>query len=234
MGTYFKPYKIKRSFEEISDEIKKLIFQGTFKPGDKLPSETEIARQFNVSRQTIRETMHILEQSGFITIQQGVNGGPFISDTILNRLSILFLDIFYFKKVSLEELTEARFDIEKVMLGRVIERADDSDLKALKDNIAEAKARIKSNVTPFEENTSFHKLLARASKNYIYVIVIEALMAVVSDFHSRLEKVNLERSKRITKHHEDILQAIMDRNHARAVDLLDNLLKDVGAILGET
>jgi len=104
MKAYFKPYKVKRSFEGISNETKKLIFQGTLKPGDKLPPETELARQFNVGRQTIRETMHILEQSGFITIQQGANGGPIISDAILNRLSNLFLDTFYFKKVSLEKL----------------------------------------------------------------------------------------------------------------------------------
>jgi len=231
MTTHFKPHKIKRSFEKISSEIKKLIFQGVFKPGDKLPSEIEIARQFNVGRQTVRESMRILEQSGFITIQQGVKGGPFIVDTMLNRLSTLFIDISYFKKVSPDELAEARFDIEKAMLRHVIERADDSDLEALKENVVEARNKIKKNTPPFEENTSFHKLLAKASKNYIYVIVIEALMAVLSDFHSGMEKVKLERSRRITKYHEDILLTIMKRNYTKSVDLLDKLLKEVGAVL---
>ena len=179
MTTHFKPPKIKRSFEEISSEIKKLIFQGVFKPGDRLPSQIEIARQFNVGRQMIRESMRILEQSGFITIQQGVKGGPFTVDTMLNRLSTLFIDIFYFKKVSPHELAEARFDIEKAMLRRVI----------------------------------------------------EALVAVLSEFHSGMEKVKLEISRRITKYHEDILLTIMKRNYTKSVDLLDKLLKEVGALL---
>jgi GntR family transcriptional regulator, transcriptional repressor for pyruvate dehydrogenase complex len=91
MTTHFKSPKIKRSFNEISSEFKKLIFQGVLKPGDRLPSQIEIARQFNVVRQTVRESMRILEKGGFITIQRGVKGGPFIVDTMLNRLSTLFI-----------------------------------------------------------------------------------------------------------------------------------------------
>jgi GntR family transcriptional repressor for pyruvate dehydrogenase complex len=227
----FEPYKSKRSFEEISSEIKRLIFQGVFKPGDKLPPETEIARQFKVSRQTIREAMRILEQSGFITIQQGVNGGPFISDTILNRLSTLFIDIFYFKKVPINDLTEARSDIEKVILRHVIERADDSDLKALKQNVRMAKEKIENETLPFEENIAFHKILARASKNYIFAIVVESIMAVVSDFHSKVKKINFERSRKITRYHEQVLDAIIDRDYERTVDLFEELLEEVCAVL---
>ena len=227
----FEPYQSKRSFEEISSEIKRLIFQGVFKPGDKLPPETEIARQFKVSRQTIREAMRILEQSGFITIQQGVNGGPFISDTILNRLSSLFIDIFYFKKVPLDDLTEARSDMERVILRHVIERADDADIKALKQNVQRAKEKIENGTLPYEENIAFHKILARASKNYIFTIVMESIMAVVSDFHSKVEKINIERSKKITKYHEQVLDAIIERNYERTVDLFEELLEEVRAVL---
>lgn len=231
MTTYFKPYKSKRSFEEISNQIKRLIFQGVLKPGDKLPPETEIANQFNVSRQTIREALRILEHCGFITIQQGVSGGPLIVDTILNRLATLFIDMFHFKKVSPNELTEARFDIEKVMLRHVIERADDSDLEALKENVMMAKEKVKTNTSPYVENIAFHKLLARASKNYIYVVVIESIMAVVSDFRSEVEKVDFKRSRKITKYHEDILEAIIEQNLERSVYLFEKLLREVRAVM---
>lgn len=232
MTTYFKPYKSKRSFEEISNQIKKLIFQGVFKPGDKLPPETEIAHQFNVSRQTIREAMRILEQSGFITIQQGANGGPLIVDTILNRLSNLFIDAFYFKNISPNELTEARFDIEKVMLHHVIARADDADIEALKNNVRTAKEKISTNHSAFAENIAFHTLLAKASKNYIYVIVTEAMMAVVSDFHSKKEgKFDFKRSNKITQYHETILDAIIERNLETAADLCEQLLEEVRVLM---
>ena len=64
----FTPLKGKRAFEEVSSQIKKLVFEGVLKPGDRLPSETELAVRFNVGRQTIREALRILELSGFITV----------------------------------------------------------------------------------------------------------------------------------------------------------------------
>ena len=64
----FAPIKSTRTFEEISLGIKRLIFKGALKPGDKLPSETELARQFNVGRQTVREALRLLELSSLILI----------------------------------------------------------------------------------------------------------------------------------------------------------------------
>ncbi|MCX8022767.1 MAG: GntR family transcriptional regulator [Syntrophorhabdaceae bacterium] len=229
--TYFRPYKGERSFEAVSGEIKKLIFQGVFKAGDKLPPETEIGRQFGVSRQTVREALRILEQSGFITIQQGVNGGPMITDTVLSRLSNMFLDIFYFKRLSLDELTEARFGIEKAMFKHVIERVEETDVEALKKNVEEAKIKLEKNDTPFEENIEFHRILARASKNFVYMIVIELLMSVVSHFHSERNEKDLKKSARIVHLHEAILEGIVEKDYDRSVLILDELLKEVRTIL---
>ena len=56
-------------------------------------------------------------------------------------------------------------------------------------------------------------------------------MAVVSDFHSNVEKVNLERSRKITKYHEDILEAIIKRSLEKSVDLFEKLLVEVRAVM---
>ena len=227
----FTPYKNKRSFEEISNEIKALIFEGVFKPGHKLPSEIEIARQFNVSRQTIREAMRILELSGFITIQRGVKGGPLVQDTIEGRITNLFVDGFKFKKISLEELTIARFDIERAMLIHVFQNADDSDIETLNTNILKARKKLDKAVIAFEENVDFHKLLAKASKNYIYALVVESIMAIVSDFRSRLESVGIERSRRVTNYHEEILKGIINRDFDKTMKLFEEHLWEVRQLL---
>ena len=87
----FVPIQSLRTFEEVSSRIKELIFNGTLKPGDKLPPETQLAQEFNVGRQTIREALRLLELSGFIKIQKGGGGGSFIADTILIPVSGLEL-----------------------------------------------------------------------------------------------------------------------------------------------
>jgi DNA-binding transcriptional MocR family regulator len=70
----FTPIESKRTFEEISSKVKTLIFDGTLKPGDRLPSELELAKQFGVGRQSVREALRLLELSGFVSIQKGYGG----------------------------------------------------------------------------------------------------------------------------------------------------------------
>jgi DNA-binding FadR family transcriptional regulator len=120
----FAPLKPKRAFEEISAEIKRMIFSGVLKPGDRLPSESELGSQFGVSRQTIREAVRRLELAGFIAIQKGASGGPLVVDTILNSISDSFLDAFRLKKMTTDELTKARLEIERMVLKNVLHVMD--------------------------------------------------------------------------------------------------------------
>lgn len=235
----FSPIKSPRTFEEVSNQIKKLIFDGVFKPGDKLPSEIEIAQQFNVGRQSIREALRILELSGFITIQKGGGGGAIIKDTISNTISELFLDAFQLEKITLEELTLARFEIEKIVLKYAIENADASDIEALEQNIQEAREKIKNNILAVDDNIRFHKLLAKASKNHLFVIVVEAVTTAIRHFMSGLgpdsESSDSEQwynesmmnSKNTLAYHEDILNAVIEKKMDIAVDILEDHLLEL-------
>jgi len=223
----FSPIKSPRTFEEISSEIKRLIFKGILRPGDKLPSEIELARQFNVGRQTVREALRILELSGFIAIQRGSAGGPIIEDTIFNAISNSFLDAFLMKRITPEELTVARLETEKAMLHYVINNADESDIKSLQDNILQAKKHAKANIQPFRDNIEFHRLLAKASKNQIFVIIVECILAIVADLFSRLEP-EFEVSRRVIAKHEDLLAAIINKDREKAIALLEDHILKVG------
>ncbi|MBW2031251.1 MAG: FadR family transcriptional regulator [Deltaproteobacteria bacterium] len=114
----FTPIKTRRTFEEVSASIKQLILDGVLRPGDRLPSEMELARQFNVSRQTIREALRILELSGFISVQKGGSGGPLIRDTIMNTINNLFFDAFQLERISIDELTAARIETGRSWISR--------------------------------------------------------------------------------------------------------------------
>lgn len=225
--TLFMPIKTKRTFEEVSKEIKKLIFKGVFKPGDKLPSESEIARQFNVGRQTVREALRLLELSGFITIQRGSTGGPFIENTILNTITNSFLDAFSTKQVTINELVIVRLEIEKALLNYIFLNVDDSDIKSLEENILQTKKDLELKINPYKNNIEFHKLLAKASKNQVFVILTESIMAVIADFLSRLEP-KFEVSKNTLIEHEDILNAIKEKNRNKAMILIEKHILRVG------
>lgn len=222
----FEPIRDRRVFERVSDRIKTLIFEGKLKAGDKLPSETALAQQFNVGRQTVREALRLLEISGFITVQRGTGGGPLIMDTILNRISDLYLDAFRMKKVTLAELTAARQEIERTILLHAYDHIRERDLNALQDNVQKAKAKVAGNMVATEENIQFHSLLARSSGNHVFVIVAESMMAVLGDFLSRLAP-DVETSAKVIEDHDAILKAIVGRDKSQALLLMERHLVEV-------
>jgi DNA-binding FadR family transcriptional regulator len=223
----FSPIRGKRTFEEVSAKIKTMIFKGILKPGDNLPSELQLARQLNVGRQSVREALRILELSGFISIQKGSSGGALIKDTILNTISNCLLDAILMGKITPTELMIARLEIEKTILKHVIDNADDLDIRLLRENIVQAKKKAEGNTQPFMENIEFHKLLAKASKNYVFVIVADSIMAFLIDFFSRLEP-EFRVSQEVIKVHENILDAIMRKDNDAAITLLEQDIIAVG------
>lgn len=226
----YKPIKSKRTFEEISNKIKELIFNGALKPGEKLPSENQLAKKFKVGRQSIREALRLLEISGFITIQKGVKGGPVIQNTMLSKMAGIFLDTYKYNRIPINDLTVARVEIGKQVLRLVIDNATENSIDSLLENVRMAKNKQNKNLPAFEENINFHRLLAKASKNHVFVLVMESLMAVESDFRSRFQKIDLAKSIEITKLHEDMLQAIINGDYHLAQEVLEKLIHMVHAM----
>jgi GntR family transcriptional repressor for pyruvate dehydrogenase complex len=224
--TLFNPIKTSRAFEAISTEIKELIFKGALKPGDRLPSETELAGRFGVGRQTIREALRLLELSGFISMQKGGSGGPLVVNTILNTIGNSFLDIFRMQSITIDEVTTARIQIEKVILANVIVHATDSDIELLRANIVEAQTKIARGIQAFEENIDFHKILAQASRNQVFVVVMEAIAAVVAHLRTLLG-MDMELSSRAVSEHEELLEAIIRKENDKAMQILERHLLHV-------
>jgi len=222
----FARLQAKRAFEQISAEIKRIIFSGVLKPGDILPSELHLAGQFGVSRQTVREALRRLEASGFIATQKGASGGPVVVDTILNSMNDLFLDAFLVKKVTTEELTRARLDIERIVLRNVFEVKDRAKIAQIRQILEETEKKLKQGSDEFEGNISFHKLLAEATGNHVYIILMESLMTVVAHFHSVL-KIDIRTMKRACKAHLSILDAIEKDDEPRAQAEMEKDILDI-------
>lgn len=216
----FKPFKTQRTFEEVSSKIKALIFDGTLKSGDKLPSESELAKQFNVGRQTVREALRILELSGFIIVKKGYGGGAIIKDSISKKIRNLILDAFKMEKISIDEFTTARLTIEKAILNSAIDNADDRDIKDLHENIDKANELIKRKEVAIDLNFKFHSLLAKASKNSVFVIVEGAINAIHRNLRSRISP-NFEISKIAVQNHEKILDALIKKKRETAINLIE-------------
>ena len=222
----FEPIKSKRTFEEISSRIKQMIFDGILSPGDKLPTEIELSHQFNVSRQTIREALRLLELSGFITVQKGGTGGPIIENTIFNSIKNSYIDAIQMRSISISDLTLARLEIENIILISAIDNANEENIDKLMQNIIKSKEAINNNIMPRPLCLAFHKILAETSKNQTFTLFSESITSVISGFLSGFEP-NQNYMRRIVDDHIQLFEAIKARNKEEALVLMESHLKVV-------
>lgn len=68
----FRPVQAVSNSRQVVEQVKKSIDDGTLAPGDRLPSERELALQFGVSRATVREAVQRLSTLGLLEVRQGV------------------------------------------------------------------------------------------------------------------------------------------------------------------
>jgi len=221
----FTPFTTKRAFEKISEQITALIFAGTLKPGDRLPSERELAAQFNTGRMVVREALRILEQSGFISVKQGSLGGAFIKEMDSTVLKKSIADMLKTGNITIQNLTEARIGIEGVILELATARRSKEDLESLRKSIDDAEQEIMQGRRPYEHSIRFHLLLAKASKNPLFEMIVESIADVMKSFilaQEQDKKFNLK----FLNHHKQIFEAIENRNIKIARKLLKEHFHD--------
>ncbi len=156
----------RRLFEDVADAIRRLILDGVYPPGTRLPGERELSERFEVSRVTIREAEIALQATGWIHIRTGA--GAYVQAKLPGDGGIL-------PQVSAFELTEARslFEAEAAALAAPTISAETLEkLEGLLEAMAnEDASEDEINVIDRE----FHMAIAAASNNKAIIHVIESL-----------------------------------------------------------
>lgn len=103
-GSVLRPPK---AAESTARALVKDIWAQGMRPGDSLPSEAQMLKQYGVSRESLREGLRLLEVQGMITIRRGPGGGPLVGtvdSANLGRMEALY---FQLAGATYEELFEA-------------------------------------------------------------------------------------------------------------------------------
>jgi GntR family transcriptional regulator, transcriptional repressor for pyruvate dehydrogenase complex len=210
-ASLFRPVKAKRSFQEITTQIRQLIHSGVLKPEDKLPPERELAVLFETSRMTVREALRTLEQSGLVYVKHGIDGGAFIKQVDPTIIRNTIMDMIKTSNVTLKELTQARLGIEKSILEYAIPEITDDHLSLLKENIESSEKAIKSDGKVGQLFIDFHLLLARISKNAIFEMIVAGTMILADDF-VKSGFPDMEYDGKTITSHKEIYEALQRRD----------------------
>lgn len=219
-----------RMSEAIARQIEKKIHQGWLKPDEMLPPENYLMKQFGVGRNTVREALRMLEASGLVRIKRGGQGGAIITHMSNEFVSDFLAKAFRLGGVSGRAFHDFRMAIEpsiaEMVAGR--EEVDRALLARMEEGIADAKGLFRSDEPTVCANMDFHVLLAEATGNMMFIVLLRTLRAGLTTVAPTTKE--LYRGESI-EYHERILQAVTNREPAVAKDLMCAHLVQIGEVV---
>lgn len=197
-----------KTSDRVFKKIQEKIFSGQWKPGEKITSEPQLAKELNVSRVSVREAIEKLSALNIITKRQG--GGTFINDlkpsVYLNSLiPMITLDLDNYA-----DILEFRLLIESETARLCAERCSEDLIREIEECYKKMLV-YEDDIELFtEEDLNFHMKIAEGSKNPL-IIKINEILRNLLEYHQRSLYKSLGPSGGV-REHKFILDAIKNRD----------------------
>lgn len=214
--------------------IRDIIRDGR-QPGDPLPSEATMLDHYNVSRESLREALRLLEVQGLVAIRRGPGGGPSVctvDPANLGRVSTLY---YHLAGATYRELWEAWILAESLLAERAATNPDDATRTA-----AMAPYRDHGEPPPEESETqvhdhiAFHAAVASLAQNRVLEIALQTMGQIVSHHFVTTDDPRQLRSMIHDDHHQlarlitagdaTEARAMMEAHTRRMADIAGNNL----------
>jgi GntR family transcriptional repressor for pyruvate dehydrogenase complex len=212
---HYKPLKKLRLYEEVADQIKKSIFNGDLKLGEKLPSERDLALMFDVGRPTIREALRTLSVLGLIESNAGFKGSVVKETDISQYLDAMgeqFAWMIKADKDSFEEMWEARKYVEHGIAHAVAHNATEEEIKGLEKYIKKMESCGEDINKYFTIAMDFHLKLAEVSRNKIFFMIWKLFYDICIKGYPILTAMYPDQIPRLLEVNRIMLEAIKSKN----------------------
>jgi DNA-binding FadR family transcriptional regulator len=171
-----------KQYEQVAEQLRTLVVGGTLQPGARLPNEEVLAREYGVSRATLREALRSLAAHDLIRTAKGAGGGSYVTLPRVERVSsflhssiTLMADA---NDVSLENLLEVRELLEVPAARMAARRRSDGELARLRDSIPEEPLRMGPD-QQFVYNADFHTVVIDCCDNALLAIAAQPIFGVL-------------------------------------------------------
>lgn len=200
-----------RLYVRVARRISDLLSSGEVSPGDKLPSERDLAEMLKVSRPSVREAMIALEVSGLIEVRIG--SGTYVADKTRQQPAVVVDE-----GIGPFEILEIRLLIEPEACALAAERISDDQLQQLGNTYDEMR-RTSGTMEMETFDSQFHKLIAEATENTAIARTISWLWALrdQSELSRGFHRLIIEEGVYpVLDEHEVILKALENRDAVAA------------------
>ncbi len=227
LKTDFETVRRDKVYEGVAKQIERLILK-KLQPGDKLPSERDLAESLGVSRSSIRDAIRSLELMGMVEPRQGA--GTIVrqisSDSLVNPLA----NARKRKEELVGELLDFRKMLEPSLASRAATRVSAEELAEMEDILKRQDEKLRNGESTIAEDTEFHYAIALASGNSVVRKVLDTLMDLLRDSRERSLQVDGRPQKSLAGHRK--ILAALNRHDADAAKLaMRHHIEDVEKML---
>lgn len=223
MGFESQPLTTQSLARQIAEQLRDAIVAGHLGADERLPGEEQLAKQFGVSRPTVREALKRLAAQHLIRSRRGPAGGTFVNrptlDELRDGLTGAVMVAASMGEFDTAHVAEARRELETLCCRLAVRHRSQQDLDAMAEEIRTQKNESLSDEDFCASDVRLHRLLVDASGNrvmqFMMCAVIEALQPVFN-----LAVYRFRDRKRIVAQHEQLVAALRNRDTKGALATL--------------
>ncbi|OZI39475.1 GntR family transcriptional regulator [Bordetella genomosp. 1] len=201
--------------DEIAQQIREKIVSQAFEPGQRLPTEQELAQRFGVSRNVVREAIARLKLSGYIETRRGV--GSFVAaDPGLHAFELLPADLL--RADALEHVYQLRVEIEAGAAALAAQHRTEAQIDQLRDALRQVDEASGDWRQGAARALDFHMAVCQASNNPYFVRLLSLFGRAIGDAVRTLRycSTGTDRVTQIEQEHHRIFDAIVARDSEAA------------------
>jgi GntR family transcriptional repressor for pyruvate dehydrogenase complex len=208
--------------ERVATHLRSLIQRGDLKPGDRLPTERELAAQLGVSRPSVRSGLQQLSAMGLVQAKRRagtfIHSGPPALDSQPLKLMAALHDL------SSEEIFEARGALEVFAAGLAARRATAEQRLAIAETVTSMFAALDDPQAFLLQDVRFHQMVAAGANNAVMSALVDMVAALVYERrHHTIERASDLREA--AEMHQRVYDAIRRRNAAAAREAMAEHLR---------
>ena len=220
--------KQQKAYKGVIDYFKKKIMDGELRPGEKLPPERDIAEQLNVSRNSVREAIRIMDMTGVISSQQG--SGNYITCEFQKSLAETMTMMF-----AMDQISQIRQALECLAFSLAIEHASDGQIEEMEMLVKELD-KSSDDAKNAALDKKLHFTLAQSSGNILVLDFLEACSGVIDSFIHDMRAEILrteERKKLLNECHKKLTEALREKDEMKGQEALKRHFMLINEILEE-
>jgi GntR family transcriptional regulator, transcriptional repressor for pyruvate dehydrogenase complex len=198
--------------EDVAERIRLFIESESLEPGDRLGREDDLAKQFGVSRPTLREALRLLASSHLIRATKGPGGGIFVANTTEGGLGLSvsksIATMISAETISIDELMVTRTLLEVPLAGLAAQGASAEQVAAMRELVAEARRRLSEGEAVLGTlDSELHRRIAEAGGNRLLAALTGWIGDVLQPSVRELIAPAIVEEVAIDQH-DDIVEAI--------------------------